>query len=108
MPAGTMPFVLNLGATLNVDKAAALRNEIAAAFASGNSVNISFSSVEELDLPCLQVLYAALLSAKASGKELHFVGTLTQRISGRLKSSGFLGDARGQAADLEASLVLLS
>jgi anti-anti-sigma regulatory factor len=108
MSAAKTPFVLKLGAVLNIEKAASLRNEIAAALASGDSVSISFSSLEELDLSCLQVLCAALASAKASGKELHFVGALPQRVSARLKSCGFLGDARGQAGELESSLGLLS
>jgi anti-anti-sigma regulatory factor len=108
MSAGKIPFVLNLGATLNVEKAAALRGEIVDALASGESVSVSFSAVEELDLSCLQVLYAALASARSSGRDLHFVGSLSHRVAGRLRACGFLAGSQEQAADLETAMGLLS
>jgi len=108
MQAGNIPFELNLGVSLAVERAAPLRDEISEALGRGDNVHIVFSSVQELDLACLQVLSAALLSAKASGKVLHFKGTLSQRIADRLKSCGFLGDASGRAEDLESALGLLA
>jgi|GEM_PF-1953180 len=108
MSSGTMPFVLNLGPTLNVEKAGSLRKDIADALGSGESVSVDFSAVEEIDLSCLQVLYAGLASAKASGREMHFVGNLPQKAGERLKACGFLCGAKALAADLETALGLLS
>ena len=108
MPAEKTPVVLNLGAVLNVERAVALRDDIAAAMNGDDIVDISFSAVEELDLSCLQVLFAALAYAKVSGKELRFVGALSRRVSERLKACGFLGQGLDQAADLETALGLLS
>jgi anti-anti-sigma regulatory factor len=103
-----MSSVLDLGATLTVDRAASLRDELAAALAEGGKVSIVFSAVEDLDLSCLQVLYAATLSARAAGRELHFTGSLSRRVSNRLKSCGFLGKDFERAEDLESSLGFLS
>jgi anti-anti-sigma regulatory factor len=108
MQAGQTSFVVTLGSILNVEKVAALRGEIAAALESEQDLRVNFSAVEELDLSCLQVLYAALAAAKASGKELHFVGALSPRVSGRLKACGFIGEAFPQACDLETALGRLS
>jgi anti-anti-sigma regulatory factor len=108
MQAGSIPVELKLDASLTVERATPLRDEIVAALAGGDSVEIAFSSVEEIDLSCLQVLIAALLSAKKTGKELHFTGTLSQHVSERLKHCGFLGDAFGRAEELESALGLLS
>jgi anti-anti-sigma regulatory factor len=108
MQAGNMPFVLDLGASLTVERAASLKDELAAALAGQGGVRLSFSSVEEIDLSCLQVLCAALRSAKASGKDLHFTGTLSRRVAERLRSCGFLRDESGPAEGLEAALAELS
>jgi anti-anti-sigma regulatory factor len=108
MQAGNMPVELSLGASLTVERATPLRDEIVAALAGSDNVHIDFSSVEELNLSCLQVLYAALLSAKSAGKQIHFTGTLSRRVSERLKSCGILGDASARAEGLESALGLLA
>jgi anti-anti-sigma regulatory factor len=91
-----------------VEKAAALRSEISAALRKGDSVSLDFSSVEDMDLSCLQVLYASLVAAKASGKRLRFAGLLSDRLAERLKACGFLSAIPSQAADLETAMGLLS
>jgi anti-anti-sigma regulatory factor len=107
MPAAKTPSVLNPGPTLNIEKASVLKSDIASALMSGDSLDIVFSGVEELDLSCIQVLYAALLQAKSTGKELHFVGALSKRVAERLKRCGFIGEAYGKAEELEAALARL-
>jgi anti-anti-sigma regulatory factor len=107
MPAETTPSVLNLGTTLNIEKASILKKDIASALAGGHSVDIVFSGVEELDLSCIQVLYAALRQAKSEEKELHFVGALSKSVAERLKRCGFIGEAHGEAGQLEAALAHL-
>jgi anti-anti-sigma regulatory factor len=104
MQAGQSPGIVNLSGSLLVERASALKGEIAAALEGGDNVLLCFSSVEELDLPCLQVLYAARISAKAAGKELHFTGTLPPRVARRLASCGFLRGDSDRLEDLEAAL----
>jgi anti-anti-sigma regulatory factor len=106
MQASQTPIMVNLGASLTVDHAAALKSEITGAIKGGDSVLLGISAAEELELSCLQVLYAAKLSAKAAGKELHIVGKLSSRIAGRLAACGFLKDASASAEDLDSALEL--
>jgi len=105
MEHGPSPRIVNLSGSLLVDKASALRDELAAALASSLHVLVSLSLVEELDLACLQVLYAARRSAAASGGELHFAGSVPSRVVKRLSACGFLRGMPERAEDFEASLV---
>jgi anti-anti-sigma regulatory factor len=90
---------------LSVDRASALKEELVAALANGGNVLVDLSSIEELDLSCLQVLYAAGLSAKAAGKELHFAGAIPSAVAKRLSSCGFLRGPDARPEDLESALV---
>jgi anti-anti-sigma regulatory factor len=95
---------LNLSGHLIIDRAAELKAELVAAIAENRRVFIDLSQAEELDLSCLQLVYAARRSASAVGKELHFVGTVPARIAKRLSSSGFLKGLPEKAEELEANL----
>jgi anti-anti-sigma regulatory factor len=108
MQADAILNTIDLGASLTVERAAPLRDEIAEALAGGEAVRIGFAAVEELDLSCLQVLYSALHSAKAAGRELHFYGPLSPHVASRLKACGILADASRRSEDLESALGLLS
>jgi anti-anti-sigma regulatory factor len=105
MEAGQGPTVINLGASLTVDKAAALKDELFAALSKGGSVLLNLSAVEELDLSCLQVMYAARAQAKASGCGLHFSGQAPERVVSRLSACGFLRGPTERSGDLESALV---
>jgi anti-anti-sigma regulatory factor len=97
MQAGRAPTIVKPSGSLNVERASALKDELSAALAEGDAVLVDLSSIEELDLSCLQVLYAAGLSAKAAGKALRFSGALPASIAKRLSSCGFLcGPDEGQ------------
>ncbi len=108
MQSGNMPQIVDLAASLTIERAAALKDELAAALAGDAGVRVSLSSVEDMDLSCLQVLWAALRSAKAAGKDLHLAGALSRRIAGRLKACGLLRDESERAEGLEAALAELS
>lgn len=95
---------LNLGGPLIIDRAAPLKAELTEALSENKKVFLDISQAEDLDLSCLQVIYAARRSAAASGKELHFIGTIPLRIVNRLAASGFLKGKPEKAADFEASL----
>jgi anti-anti-sigma regulatory factor len=105
MQAGRAPTIVKPSGSLSVERASALKDELSAALAAGDAVLVDLSSIEELDLSCLQVIYAALFSAKAAGKELRFSGSLPPNIAKRLSSCGFLCGPNEGAADLESALV---
>jgi len=89
---------------LTVDRASTIKDEISQAFRKRAIVLLDFSQVEDLDLACLQVLFSAKLGAAAAGKELHFLGTLPERVSRRLVSCGILRADTDHAEDFETAL----
>jgi anti-anti-sigma regulatory factor len=105
MPAGPTPKIVNLHGSLTIDRASALKAEIGEALGLSDNVLLSLSLVEDLDLACLQVFYAAKASAVAAGKELHFLGSVPSRVSGRLAACGFLRGTPGRAEEFESALV---
>ena len=105
MQAGQSPKMVSLHGNLSVDRAAALKSEIAVALETSDIVLLGISRVEDLDLACLQVLYSAKASASARGKELHFHGSLPPQVSKRLVTCGFLRDLPGSAEEFELGLV---
>ena len=105
MQEGRAPTIVKPSGSLSVERASALKDELSAALAEGDTVLVDLSSIEEFDLSCLQVLYAAGLSAKAAGKALRFSGALSSNIAKRLSSCGFLRGPDEGAAGLESALV---
>lgn len=99
------PMIVSLSGSLTIDMASALKEEIAVALDASDVVLLSLSLVEDLDLSCLQVLYAAGKSAAARGKQLHFVGTLPARIVKRLVACGLSRGGSGTADEFEGGLV---
>ncbi len=104
LAAMTNPLIVNLSGSLLVDRAAQLKKELGEAVAASERVLVSLSLVEELDLACLQVLYAARRAAAAAGRELRFVGSVPSRIVERLYVTGFLKGKPERAEDFEAML----
>jgi anti-anti-sigma regulatory factor len=100
-----MPRIVNLHGSLTVERASQLRDELAAALESADQAFISLSLVEELDLACLQVFYSARKTARAAGKQVHFVGSVPSRVVRRLAASGYLRGAPERAEEFEAALV---
>jgi anti-anti-sigma regulatory factor len=105
MNPGQSPKILNLSGSLSIDRASPLRDELIAAIGESDSVILDLSEVEEIDLACLQVIYAAKAFARAEDKRLHFVGSIPARIAQRLVSCGFLRGAGERAENFESSLV---
>lgn len=101
---GDSPRIVNLSGSLIVDRSEGLKAELTAALAESSQVLVSLSLLEDLDLACLQVLYAARRQAVAEGKDFHFVGTVPSRIVRRLAASGFLQGNPERAEDFEAGL----
>lgn len=101
----TTPMIVNLHGSLTIDRASALKDEIANVLEVSDNVLLSLSLVEDLDLACLQVFYAAGKSAAARGKQLHFVGTIPSRVVKRLAACGLSRGISGRAEEFEAGLV---
>ena len=101
------PKLVQLQGSLTVDRALTLKQEMDAAFAAGNAIQFDFSQVEDLDLACLQLLYAATRLASKEGKELHFRGSIPAKVSKRLLGCGILRIDSQRAEDLESALVSL-
>jgi len=98
------PTIVNLSGSLTIDRASALKDELLAALSASSNVHVSLSLAEELDLACLQVLYAAKKSAVSLGKEFHFAGTMPDRVLKRLAACGLCSSAASRAEDFEAGL----
>lgn len=96
---------LNLSGAYTVDRAAGLKAELSSLLDGAEQAIVSLSEVEELDLACLQVIYAARRSAKAAGREFHFAGTVRPRVARRLLACGFLRGFVERAEDFEAGLL---
>jgi anti-anti-sigma regulatory factor len=96
--------ILNLSGALNVERAASLKKELAEAVAAPGPVLVSLSLAEDIDLACLQALYAAKRSCAAAGVEFHFIGSVPSRIAKRLAACGFLRGCPERAEDFEAGL----
>jgi anti-anti-sigma regulatory factor len=99
------PTIVNLKGSLTVDRASDLKGELVAVLDASDNVLLCLSLVEDLDLACLQVFYAAAKSAAAGGKQLHFVGTVPARVIKRLVACGLCRGGSGKAEDFESGLV---
>jgi len=99
------PMVVNLSGALTIDRAAKLKEELSSNLAASDNVLVSLSLVEDLDLPCLQVFYAAKKTAIAGRKQLHFIGTIPPRVVNRLAACGLFRGKSGSSEDFESGLI---
>jgi anti-anti-sigma regulatory factor len=98
---------IQLHGSLTVERASALKQEIAEVLAAGKNILLDFAQVEDLDLACLQLLYATAQLASKEGKELRFRGSLPSRVSERLLACGILRVDSERAEDFESALLSL-
>lgn len=105
MPEQRSPAALTLHGSLNVGNSNELKEELRKAIQAGDEVRIDIALVEDLDLACLQVFYAAEASARAVGKALHFIGAVPPKIAARLVACGFLRRIPERVEELDAALV---
>lgn len=87
---------------LGIDRAALLRAEILDALASSRRVILDLEAVSDIDLSCLQVLYAARKSARTTSREFSIRGSLPPRTLDRLFASGFLNARPGAGGTASA------
>jgi anti-anti-sigma regulatory factor len=105
MQGSSQASTVNLSGSLTIEKAADIKRELSAALSTSSFVSVDISAIEDMDLACLQALYAARAEAKAAGKELHLSGVIPQRAAKRLSACGFVRGSPANAAELEAALV---
>ena len=107
MSSDSHPAILHLLPTLSIDRAAEFKAQLVEAFSASDDVILDFSPVEEIDLACLQLVYAARSTAGAAGKRLAFSGMPSPHVMARLSAAGFLRavDPNEDGASLESALI---
>ncbi len=90
---------------LCIDRAAYLKSAILEGLEKGGAVELDFSAVDDIDLPCLQILVAARREATAKGRVFRLSGGLSPRVVRKLRASGFVSSIPENGADLERTLV---
>lgn len=88
----------------SVERAAALKNELALALSQASQVVISLSLMDSIDLSAIQLLKAASVEAEKTGKTFHLTGTVKPDLSRALVVSGFIRNPSENARDLESEL----
>jgi anti-anti-sigma regulatory factor len=88
----------------SVEKAAALKDELTAAFAEAAQVVVSVSMLESVDLSIIQLLKAAAAEASLRNKAFHLTGTIKSELSRALIVSGFVQHSSENAREIEAEL----
>lgn len=91
--------------SLGIEAASPLKQELLAAFAEAEEVIFDFSRAEDLDLAVLQVLYAARRTAERGKVRFSLMGSVSEKISARLRIAGFTRVPCRTGEELEASLV---
>lgn len=99
------PQVVAPEGKLYIDKAVEIHALLKDALARSNNVILNWDAVEDVDLPVIQLIYAARKEAAKKGCALHFAGKLSERVSSRLFSCGFTGDRLTKGEELGAGLV---
>ncbi|PKL08798.1 MAG: hypothetical protein CVV51_07070 [Spirochaetae bacterium HGW-Spirochaetae-7] len=87
-----------------IDSATDLARELSDALGKARIIELDLSGVDDLDLPALQILFAAAASAAARGGELQFVGNVSVEVCGKLVSGGFSQPGPLSAAEFAAGL----
>ncbi len=105
MAKGTASLNLAPQGKLYIDKAAEVHSLLTDAFRKASVIVLNWDAVEDIELPVLQLLYAARKEAAETGKAFHFTGKVSERVSSRLLKSGFLREIPSSGEALEAGLL---
>ena len=66
-----------------------LTKQIREALASSNKIEFDLTQVTDLELPTIQILYAASQSARLAGGEARLVGSVQDTVASRFLLTGF-------------------
>jgi len=105
MPKDSTTHIISPEGKLLIDTAAEIYSRLKDAVAKYSVVMIKWDAIEDLDMPILQLFYSARKEAVSKGKELHFVGSIQDRVISRLSGCGFVKHLPISGEDLEACLV---
>ena len=105
MQAGQSPTIINLHGPLTVDRASALKAEIAEAL-GGERQRSPQHFARRGARPRLPAgPLRGQGEAAATGKELHFLGSVPSKVTKRLAACGFLRGLSEHAEEFESALV---
>ena len=99
------PLVVSPEGKLYIDKATEMHSMLSDALAKASDVLLNWDAVDDIDLPILQLFYAARKEASARGKQFRFSGVVSERAASRLLKSGFIKSLPASGKELEAGLV---
>jgi anti-anti-sigma regulatory factor len=97
--------VVSPAGSLGIEAASSLKQELLEAFEGADEVLFDFSLAEDIDLAVLQVLYAARRGAERRGIRFALMGSVSEKVSRRIKVAGFTRSSCRTGEELEASLV---
>jgi hypothetical protein len=90
--------------TCSIDGVTDLANQISEALTTSNRIEFDVSEVGELELPVLQLLYAAAQAAVAAGGHINLAGTIQESVAARLQVSGFIKTLAKDGPALQSGL----
>lgn len=90
MKIATTSMIVALEGALTIETASGLAKRLRDALTGPGNLTLDLSAVTDLDLPALQLFYAAAKSAAKQGKRLAFSGTVQAAACKRLPVAGFL------------------
>jgi anti-anti-sigma regulatory factor len=82
------PKVIHLRGNLTVDRATALKDEMAKSAVRGGDLTLDFSQAATIDLSFVQLIYATSRKVHAAGGKLRFAGDLSAEIGQTLAVGG--------------------
>jgi anti-anti-sigma regulatory factor len=81
--------IIRLQGDMNICSAAEFKRILLLVLAHGKDIRVDLSSVTELDVSVLQLLWAAEREAKGAGVGLSFTGQCPQEVALALAAAGF-------------------
>ncbi|NLJ47194.1 MAG: STAS domain-containing protein [Treponema sp.] len=90
---------------LFIDTASDLHRALTKAFSKKGPIVFRWDGVEDVDVPLIQLLYAARKEARRTGREFRFTGVVKDRVANRLNTAGFVSVLPLSGEELESNLV---
>ena len=95
---------IKLEKTCSIEGVQDLTSRIREALTKSNRIEFDLSEVAEMELPVLQVLYAAAQSAVSAGGCVDLCGTIQKSVASRLMVAGFSKAMAVDGHDLQSRL----
>jgi anti-anti-sigma regulatory factor len=96
--------VLNIGNEVTLPQADNLRETLRKGIDSRNITIVDVSTIEDIDLSGIQLLYAARRYAEGKNREFHLTGTLSEGVARTFFRSGFVTEQVSDGKTLEDRL----